>query len=275
MLASLYRGMETAALVHLGDTLMDASLKAAQSKDIEVRREYRHKVNTIMDKMTRGVNQPIEKGFTTTFQHIRHLLDALTDPEYPAILQDELKPLIPPLQLIPSQHNAPHTLPLPTVPFPKTMLAAYHNKLKRLQNAQHPEKKINSEQVANVKDQKKETTADGVQEEEKSGDDAQKDGNDAQKEAIVNGNIQEEENHKEEPHTKNESNSDARFEDADDDQVMPDETYHYDDLWQDEPHSPSPNNDLPHTQWENFKAPSRQRHGRLPKRWPRTPNYKK
>jgi hypothetical protein len=178
MLASLYRGMETAALAHLGDTLMDASLKAAQSKDIGVRREYRHKVNTIMDKMTRGVNQPIEKGFTTTFQHIRHLLDALTDPDYPAILQNELKPLIPPLQLIPS-YNAPHTLPLPTVPFPKTTLNTYHRKLKRQQNEQHPEKTSKSEQVAKVEDQNKETTVE--EKKEAVVDDAQKEGDDVQK----------------------------------------------------------------------------------------------
>jgi hypothetical protein len=93
----------------------------------------------------------------------------------------------------------------------------------------------------------------------------------------VNGNIQEEnkeeENHKEEhSQTKDESNSDVCFEDADDDQVMPAEIYRYDDLWEDVPNSPTPNNDLPHTQWENFKAPSRQRRGRLPRPWTKTPD---
>jgi hypothetical protein len=153
------------------------------------------------------------------------------------------------------------------VPFPKSLLNAYHNKLKKQQNTQHPEKKTKSEHVIKFKDQKKETVVNGDAQMETIMDgDAKKEtvvDDDAQKEAAVDGdNVQKEEenNHKEDSQT----NSDARFEDADD-QVMQVETYNYDDLWEDVPNSPTPT-DLPHSQWENFKAPSRQRRGFPPRR---------
>ncbi|KAI8881310.1 hypothetical protein K501DRAFT_286471 [Backusella circina FSU 941] len=152
MLSSFYPGLQTAALVQLSDTLMDLSLKAAQERDIETRREYHHRVNTIMDKMTRGVNQSVEEGSTTTYFHIRQLLDALSNPEFPLLLQEEWTPFIPPLNVNTGSSHCVFRMPQPTVPFPASLLAAYEN---GMINKQHDDDKGLDNKDGNKKKKKK------------------------------------------------------------------------------------------------------------------------
>ncbi|KAI8067926.1 hypothetical protein BC940DRAFT_319042 [Gongronella butleri] len=74
VIASAYPNVEPKALVHLCDKLVGGSLFVVKDPLVSVRRSKKAHVLSLLHKLHAGANEPIDSGFSTTFENIRHLI---------------------------------------------------------------------------------------------------------------------------------------------------------------------------------------------------------
>ncbi|ORX47154.1 hypothetical protein DM01DRAFT_1339174 [Hesseltinella vesiculosa] len=110
LIASSYPNVEPKALVHLCDKLVGGSLFVVKDPLAQVRKNKRSQVLELLHKLHDGAPVPIDTGFSTTFENVRHLITHFL--ETTAISPIHL--YHPEASSTPAQPPTSSVLPLPT-----------------------------------------------------------------------------------------------------------------------------------------------------------------